>query len=167
MACKPTCLRLAWWWKDIMKSPSLWYLSKKWVACLSVLCVQSAFQCSRLKTRRAGRKVWNHFESEKGWHREFHFPCRSMVEMLNIRSTSRLYYFGGEPHFSIDYRISQHALRQWQIGGGTGAGNPALGSWVFAVGWNWARWAKTTRWQRRAGSASLRISVRIREMAQI
>ena len=44
-------------------------------------------------TRRAGRKVWNHFGSEKGQHYKWlagHLPSCGMVEMHNIRSASRL-----------------------------------------------------------------------------
>ena len=107
------------------------------------------FQRSRWKWAKVDKTSW--WESlvslrtrkKAVWWVVGHFPSHSVVEIPNIRGASRLIIFSvfrlhGNPIW-IEYRISRHALWQWQIGGPCVVVRELECSCVFAASWNWAR----------------------------
>ena len=146
-------------------------------------CVQSTFSVLEVKMGRGGQDEWReNLESLRMRKKAAswvvgHFPSRSVVEMPDIQGAFRLVIFSvfclhgilfgvrilnWVPNFpawsaTVADTVGRRCAVVWE----------AEGSWVLAASWNWARRAKTMSQQRRAGSASLRRSVRIREKAWI
>ena len=126
---------------EVQKSLGLWHLSRKWVC---VICRSLSPKCHSALEVKMGRG-----RQDELWV-VGHFPSHSVVKMPDIQSASRLKIFsvshlGGNPilNWLLNFPACFATVaNRSAMCGRAGAGKPALGSWVLAASWNWARRAR-------------------------
>ena len=137
---------------EVRKTLSLWHLSKKRVVSLVNTLRPKCFFSARGKngpwwTIRVGGKVWITSDEKKGgvvscgpfpipWlGRNSRYP--RWFQTYNI---FRIFSVCVETPFWIEYRISRHALRQWQISRLCMVARKPESSWALAASWTEKLW---------------------------